>query len=78
MCGGVKTPPYNAKYTPCKPVTGGNRTVSRAAYMPPLRIDQTRSQCKKRVCWVHDRGPHACGPYRARETNGKPGNGQRP
>ena len=44
--GGVKTPPYHARYTPYNPATGDKRNVSQAACMPPLRIDQTRSRAQ--------------------------------
>ena len=41
--------PYNARHTPYKPGDGRRGGVLRAAYMPPLRIDQTRSQPKSVV-----------------------------
>ena len=46
MCGGRERPPYHARHTPYNPATGDKRNVSRAACMPPLRIDQTRSRAQ--------------------------------
>ena len=48
MCGGIKTPPYNAGHTPHKPVTGNAAGLRRAAWLPPLRMDRARSQCQNR------------------------------
>ena len=65
--------PYNARHTPYKPGDGRRGGVLRAACMPPLRIDQTRSRAKKRCCGA------GCGgrerpPYRARGTRSQPKN----
>ena len=46
---GCMLPPHRARETARKPWTGNGRNVLRAACMPPLRTDRTRSQCKNRV-----------------------------
>ena len=71
--GGVKTPPYNARQTPCKPWTRNGITVLRAAYMPPLRIDRTRSQRKKRYCRANGHGGVKTPPYKVKKTPCQPG-----
>ena len=40
--------------------------------MPPLRIRVPRARTQKRYRGANAHGPHACGPYNARETTGKP------
>ena len=76
-CGGVKTPPYNVRERPYEPASKRRGTVLRAAYMPPLRIDRTRPQPKKRHHRTNGYGPHTCGPYGPRETPYKPYMGSR-
>ena len=75
-CSGVKTPPYRARQIPGRPGQRAMpRTVSRAASMPPLRIDQTPSQPKNGMAKQTWRAacmrPLQCGAYAIRTIPGR-------